>query len=117
MGFELLIKYLRSVPVRGRSVLKEAEGQYKVYMPTYFNDLWSYIYESGKSFDVIVIFPKISNSDKPRILDHISELALPKRRLTKENDKYKMYLPRQYSDVWKFLHEKKIEIDLVVLLP
>jgi len=38
------------------------------------------------------------------------------RRLTKESERYKLYLPKRYSDIWRKLCEEDKRVDLLLIL-
>ena len=38
------------------------------------------------------------------------------RRLTKENDRYKVYLPKKYNDIWEKLYKEGKRVDLLLIL-
>jgi hypothetical protein len=51
------------------------------------------------------------------ILKIIKMIPIPRRSVVKEHKMFKVYLPLEYNDVWRALHEQKRKVDVVVNLP
>jgi hypothetical protein len=51
------------------------------------------------------------------ILKIIKTIPIPHRSIVKEHKMFKVYLPLEYNDVWRALHEQKRKVDVVVSLP
>ena len=49
-------------------------------------------------------------------MNYVDKVLAVSRRLTKESKRYKLYLPKRYSDVWKKLYEEGKRVDLLVVL-
>jgi len=93
--------------VRGRSVIRESYRYFKVYLPTEYNDIWEYLHRERREVDFIVFLPEpVSYVDKVLVFN---------RRLTKESERYKLYLPKRYDDIWEKLCRENKRVDLLIV--
>jgi len=93
--------------VKKRSVIRESSRYFKVYLPSEYNDIWKRLHDERRKVDVIVLLPEtIENVDKILALN---------RYIIKENDRYRLYLPKKYNDIWEELYRKKEKIDLLIV--
>ena len=44
----------------------------------------------------------------------IKTIPVMKRRIAKAGNRYFVYLPMDYNDLWQYLHDNKIEVNLVI---
>ncbi len=99
---------LRKMLVKNRSVVKESYKYYKVYLPSDFNQLWNVVYGERRKVDIIVFLPhSVSNVDK---------ILMMNRNLSRENNRFKIYLDKRYNDIWKFIHQSHEKVDLIIVL-
>jgi len=99
---------LRKMLVKNRSVVKESYKYYKVYLPSDFNQLWNVVYEERRKVDIIVFLPRsISNVDK---------ILMMNRNLSRENNRFKIYLDKRYNDIWESLYRSHEKVDLIIVL-
>lgn len=94
--------------VKNRGVVKEQENQYKVYLPTEYIDIWELLNRENKLVDVIIILPESINS--------IDKILIRGRKAVREGDRYKIYLPKPYNELWKKLYEEEKKVDLIVVV-
>jgi len=94
--------------VRGRSIVRESHRYYKVYLPTEYNDIWEHLHREKREVDFIVFLPEPIN--------YVDKVLAVNRRLTKENDRYKLYLPKRYGDIWGRLCKEGKRVDLLLIL-
>jgi len=47
----------------------------------------------------------------------LKKLLLKNRHVVAERDYFKIYLPKEYNDIWKYIHENKIRVDIIIILP
>ena len=93
--------------VRGRSVIRESYRYFKVYLPTEYNDIWEYLHRERREVDFIVFLPEpVSYVDKVLVFN---------RRLTKESERYKLYLPKRYDDIWEKLCRENKRVDMLIV--
>uniref|UniRef100_A0A7J3Z9C2 Uncharacterized protein n=1 Tax=Ignisphaera aggregans TaxID=334771 RepID=A0A7J3Z9C2_9CREN len=93
--------------VRGRSVIRESYRYFKVYLPTEYNDIWEYLHRERREVDFVVFLPEpVSYVDKVLVFN---------RRLTKESERYKLYLPKRYDDIWEKLCRENKRVDLLIV--
>jgi len=70
--------------VRGRAVIRESYRYYKVYLPAEHSDMWERLHKEGREVDFVVSLPEPIN--------YVDNVLAVNRRLTKESDRYKLYL-------------------------
>ncbi|MCG2880826.1 MAG: hypothetical protein L7G96_05865 [Vulcanisaeta sp.] len=44
-------------------------------------------------------------------------IPLTKRKLSRAGNRYYIYLPTQLNDIWRELHEKKVEVNVIIEVP
>jgi len=106
----MLTSYLSIIDrllVRGRAIIRESHRYYKVYLPTEYNDIWEYLHREKREVDFIVFLPEPVN--------YVDKVLVRNRRLTKESERYKLYLPRKYNDVWEKLYRENKRVDILVI--
>uniref|UniRef100_A0A7J3ZJH8 Uncharacterized protein n=1 Tax=Fervidicoccus fontis TaxID=683846 RepID=A0A7J3ZJH8_9CREN len=94
--------------VRSRAVIRESYRYFKVYLPTEYNDIWGHLHKEGREVDLIVFLPEPVN--------YVDKVLAVSRRLTKESERFKLYLPKKYSDIWRKLCEEGKRVDILVVL-
>jgi len=47
----------------------------------------------------------------------IKTIPVMRRKIIKAGNRYFVYLPTDYNDLWRYLHDNKIEINLVIEIP
>jgi len=52
----------------------------------------------------------------PEPVNYVDKVLALNRRLTKESDRYKLYLPKRYSDIWGKLYRENKRVDILVML-
>jgi len=105
---------MKTVPIRKRGIVREHK-LYKVYLPIDMNDLWEELHKKKAEFDVIVLIPRIEDEDKPDLLKLVDKIVMRNRVITKEHNRFKIYLSSVYNDVWEYLNKKE-KVDLVLIL-
>jgi len=44
-------------------------------------------------------------------------IPIMRRRIVKAGNRYFVYLPMDYNDLWQYLHDNRIEVNLVIEIP
>ena len=44
-------------------------------------------------------------------------IPIMRRRIVKAGNRYFIYLPTDFNDIWRYLHDNKIEVNLVIVIP
>ena len=99
----LVIMY--RILVKQRAVIRESRKYFKVYLPMEYNDLWEKLKTNKRLVDVIVFLPSEVN--------YVDKILMQKRELVKENERYKIYLPRRYNSIWEKLVGKTVDLLVV----
>jgi hypothetical protein len=94
--------------VRGRAIIRESHRYFKVYLPTEYNDIWGHLHREKREVDFIVFLPEP--------VSYVDKLLVRNRRLIKESERYKLYLPKKYNDVWEKLYRENKRVDILVVL-
>jgi hypothetical protein len=47
----------------------------------------------------------------------IKTIPVMRRRIIKAGNRFFVYLPTDLNDLWRYLHENKIEVNLVIEIP
>jgi len=94
--------------IRSRAIVRESHKYFKVYLPTEYNDIWGHLHREGREVDFVVFLPEP--------VSYVDKLLVRNRRLIKESERYKLYLPRKYNDVWEKLYRENKKIDILVVL-
>lgn len=106
---------MKTIPIKRRGVVREHK-LYKIYLPIDMNDLWEELHNRNIRLDVIVLIPKIESEDKPELLKIINKIVMRNRYVTRERNRFKIYLSSTYNDIWEYLNKHGIKIDAVLLL-
>jgi len=51
----------------------------------------------------------------PEPIEHIDKILALNRYVIKESNRYKLYLPKKYNDVWEKAHRKNQKVDLLIV--
>jgi hypothetical protein len=51
------------------------------------------------------------------LLKQVRTIPIPKRKLSRAGNRYYIYLPTQLNDIWRELHEKKVEVNVIIEVP
>ncbi len=51
------------------------------------------------------------------LLSQVRTIPLTKRKLSRAGNRYYIYLPTQLNDIWRELHEKKVEVNVIIEVP
>jgi hypothetical protein len=57
----------------------------------------------------------VTNMATPTI--KIKTIPVMKRRIIKAGNRYFVYLPTDYNELWQYLHDNRIEVNLVIEIP
>jgi len=93
--------------IRSRAIIRESHRYYKVYLPTEYNDIWEHLHREKREVDFIVFLPEP--------VSYVDKLPAFNRRLIKESDRYKLYLPKRYDDIWEKLCRENKRVDLLIV--
>ena len=115
MRIEEMLQIMKSIPLKHKGVVREHK-LYKIYLPKEFDDLWRYLHDHGKRVDVVVLIPEIGRHDKPNILKLVDKIVMRNRCITKERDRFKIYLSSMYNDIWEYLNKHEVRVDVIVML-
>jgi len=96
------------VLVKSRAVIKESSRCFKIYLPSEYNDIWIKLSEEKRKVDVIVFLPEL--------VEYVDRVLAVKRLITREGDRFKLYLPKKYSDIWEKLYKEGKRVDLLLIL-
>ena len=91
--------------VKGRHVIRESTRYFKVYLPIDYNDIWRRLHDEKKLVDVFIILPAQ--------VEYIDKVFAPERAVVKENERYKIYLPKKYNSIWEKLDGKAVDLLIV----
>lgn len=86
-------------------MIRESRRYFKVYLPKEYNELWEKLKSSDRLVDVIILLPSE--------IDYVDKIIASKRELTRENDRFKIYLPKKYNSVWEKLVGKTVDLLIV----
>jgi len=115
MSVEDYLLLMKTIPIKHRGVVREHK-LYKIYLPIDMNDLWEELHSRNTRFDVIVLIPKIESENKPELLKIINKIVMRNRHITKERNRFKIYLSSTYNDIWEYLNKHSIKVDIVVFV-
>jgi len=48
------------------------------------------------------------------MLKFVRTIPIMKRMLSKAGNRYFIYLPTEYNEIWEYLHENKIKVNLII---
>jgi len=51
------------------------------------------------------------------LLKQIKTIPITKRRLSRAGQRYFIYLPTELNEIWRELHEKKVELNIIIEIP
>jgi len=111
--FKEYLTIMKVFPSRQRSIIRESQGVFKVYLTNEFNDVWGYLCEKQAKVDVLVILPELP-SNAPDFLRLIDKIVMRKRRIVREHSRFKVYLSKKYNNVWTFLYRLNAKVDILV---
>jgi len=114
MNTEELLLLMKTIPVKKRGIVREHK-MYKVYLPIDYNDLWEELYEKKVKLDVAVLIPRVEDQVKPDILKLVDKIVVRNRTVIREHNRFKLYLPKGFNDIWEYLNKKEVKVDLVLI--
>ena len=50
-------------------------------------------------------------------LKQVRTIPITRRKLSRAGNRYFIYLPIDLNDIWKELHEKKVEVNVIIEVP
>jgi len=106
---------MKTVPIMRRGIVREHK-LYKVYLSIDMNDLWEELHRRNIKFDVTVLIPETNNADKPDLLKLADKMVMRIRVITGEYRRFKIYLSSVYNDIWRYLNDNKIKVDIILML-
>jgi len=95
------------VLVRGGAIIRESYRYCKVYRLTDCNEIGEAMHREKRRVDFMVFLPELLTT---------SAVLAANERLIKESDRYKLYLPKRYSDMLEKLYRECERVDLLVVL-
>ena len=107
----MLTSYLSiidKVLVRDRAIIRGSHRYFKVYLPTEYNDIWELLHSEKRKIDIIVFLPEPIN--------YVNKILVRNRRVTKEGERYKIYLSKKYNDIWGKLYREGKKVDTIIVL-
>jgi hypothetical protein len=51
------------------------------------------------------------------LLGQVKTIPMAGRRITKAGQRYLIYLPTELNEIWRMLHEKKVELNVIIEIP
>jgi len=93
--------------VKSRAVVRESARYFKVYLPIEYNEIWSKLHKERKRVDVIIFLP--------HSISYVDKIIALNRLIVSENNRYRLYLPKRYNDIWEKLYKEKKKVDLLVI--
>jgi len=51
------------------------------------------------------------------LIKQVKTIPITRRRLSRAGNRYFVYLPIDLNDIWRELHEKKVEINVIIEIP
>jgi hypothetical protein len=48
------------------------------------------------------------------IIKFVREIPIMRRMIIKAGNRYFIYLPTEYNEIWEYLHENKIKVNLII---
>jgi len=115
MNAEDILRLVKTIPVRKRGIVREHK-MYKIYLPLELNDLWTELREKNVKFDVVILIPRIEDENKPDLLKLVDKIVMRGRVITREHNRFKIYLSSVYNDVWEYLNKNDIKVDAVLIV-
>jgi len=100
------LEIMDRVLIPRRTIVREGDKYYKVYLPREYNEILGRVYDEGRSIDVVVFLS--------REIMGVTKILMPSRRLSRERDRYKLYLSNRYRGVWEQLVGEKIDLLIIV---
>lgn len=101
-----ILKILDRILIRERSVIKESPRSFKVYLPMEYNNLFEEIRNQGMLVDVIIFLPRECYG--------VDKVLSRNRYLVREKERFKLYLPKAYNNIWEELKGEKVDLLLVI---
>ena len=104
MGLDYLA-IIDRVLIRSRHVIRESQRYFKVYLPMEYNDLWERLKASKVLVDVVVFLPSE--------VSYVDKILIQKREVVKEDERFKIYLPKRYNSIWEKVKGKTVDLLVV----
>jgi hypothetical protein len=51
------------------------------------------------------------------LLKQVRTIPIARRKLSRAGNRYFVYLPIELNDIWKELHDKKVEVNVIIEIP
>jgi hypothetical protein len=51
------------------------------------------------------------------LLKHVRTIPIARRKISRAGNRYFVYLPIELNDIWRELHEKKAEVNVIIEIP
>jgi hypothetical protein len=51
------------------------------------------------------------------LLKHVKTIPMAGRKVAKAGHRYMIYLPTELNEIWRELHEKKVELNVIIEIP
>jgi hypothetical protein len=51
------------------------------------------------------------------LLKHVRTIPIARRKISRAGNRYFVYLPIELNDIWRELHEKKAEVNIIIEIP
>jgi len=115
MNAEELLLLMKTIPVKRRGIVREHK-LYKIYLPLDLNDVWEELHRRRTGFDVIVLIPQVDDAGKPELLKIVDKIVMRNRVITKEHNRFKIYLSSTYNDIWQYLSARDLKVDVILIL-
>ncbi|MCG2887487.1 MAG: hypothetical protein L7G98_05970 [Vulcanisaeta sp.] len=48
------------------------------------------------------------------IIKFVREIPIMRRMIIKAGNRYFIYLPTEYNEIWEYLHKNKIKVNLII---
>ena len=105
----------RAIPLKRRGVVREHK-MYKIYLPKEFEEVWEFLHRESRKVDVIIFIPDETERDRPEILKLVDKIIMRGRHITRERNRFKIYLSSTYNDIWEYLNKHSIKVDVILIL-
>ena len=115
MSVEDYLLLMKTIPIKRRGVVREHK-LYKIYLPKEFDDLWNYLNKEGRKVDIIVLIPEFDDRGKPGLLKLVDKIVMRNKYITRERNRFKIYLSSTYNDIWEYLNKHSIKVDVIVFI-
>ena len=51
------------------------------------------------------------------LLKQVKTIPMAGRKITRAGQRYLIYLPTELNEIWRELHEKKVELNVIIEIP